>query len=50
VLGEVAGKADQLARQGDGAAQPGIGRVEPGLAQTAAAGFRAVHDPDRLGE
>ena len=50
VLGEVAGKADQLARERHGPAQQGIGGVEPGFAQAARADILPAHVPDRAGE
>ncbi len=34
MLGEMARKADQLARQGQRQAQPPVGGIEPGLADT----------------
>ena len=50
MLGEVAGKADQLARECHGLAQQRIGGVEPGLAEALCADVLPVHVPDRAGE
>ena len=50
MLGEVAGKADQRARERDGLAQQRIGGVEAGLLQAARGDALPVHVPDRAGE
>ena len=50
MLGEVAGKADQRARERHGLAQQRIGGVEAGLTQAARGDALPVHVPDRAGE